>query len=158
MTSIDHLPYRPGVGAMIVNADRHVFVGQRIDSALDAWQMPQGGVDDGETPDDAVLREVEEETGIASHLLQFVASSRQPYDYDLPADLVGNLWGGRFRGQRQRWFLLRFNGSDKDVNIATHQPEFSQWRWVEPDRLVDLIVPFKRDLYTAIVQEFSIHL
>lgn len=149
------LPYRPGVGAMLVNRDGLVFVGQRIDSSLDAWQMPQGGVDPGEEPDVAVLRELKEETGIAASLVEIVACGVAPYDYDLPADLIGTVWKGKFRGQRQHWFLLRFLGEDADVNIATEHPEFNQWQWVAPDSLVDLIVPFKRDLYAAIVEEFA---
>jgi putative (di)nucleoside polyphosphate hydrolase len=152
------LPYRPGVGVMLVNADNLVFVGQRIDSTLDAWQMPQGGVDEGEDPDDAVLRELEEETGIAPHLVSHIARGAEPFDYDLPADLIANVWKGRFRGQRQHWYLLRFHGGDNDVNIATDHPEFDKWQWVEPAALVDLIVPFKRDLYAAIVTEFAPHL
>lgn len=149
------LPYRPGVGAMLVNRDGLVFVGQRIDSSLDAWQMPQGGVDPGEEPDVAVLRELEEETGIAASLVEIVACGVTPYDYDLPADLIGTVWKGKFRGQRQHWFLLHFLGNDADVNIATEHPEFNQWQWVAPESLVDLIVPFKRDLYAAIVEEFA---
>lgn len=149
------LPYRPGVGAMLVNADGLVFVGQRIDSTLDAWQMPQGGVDEGEAPDAAVLRELEEETGVVPSLVDLVASCATPYDYDLPPELIKTVWKGRFRGQRQHWYLLRFLGTDADVNIATEHPEFNEWQWVEPDALVDLIVPFKRDLYAAIVAEFG---
>ncbi len=149
------LPYRPGVGAMLVNSDGLVFVGQRIDSSLDAWQMPQGGVDPGEEPDDAVLRELEEETGVAPSLVEIVACGVAPYDYDLPADLIKTVWKGKYRGQRQHWYLLRFLGEDTDINIATAHPEFNQWQWVAPEALVDLIVPFKRDLYAAIVAEFG---
>ncbi len=149
------LPYRTGVGAMLVNPQGHVFVGQRIDSTLDAWQMPQGGVDPGEEPDDAVLRELEEETGIAPALVEIVACGVAPYDYDLPADLIKTVWKGKYRGQRQHWYLLHFLGADSDVNIATDHPEFNQWQWVAPETLVDLIVPFKRDLYAAIVAEFA---
>lgn len=148
------LPYRSGVGAMLVNPEGLVFVGQRIDSRLDAWQMPQGGVDEGEDPDEAVLRELEEETGIARHLVRHAARCATPYDYDLPADLVATVWGGRYRGQRQHWYLLQFLGHDQDVNIATEHPEFGAWKWAAPEDLVDLIVPFKRDLYAAIVAEF----
>lgn len=149
------LPYRPGVGAMLVNRDGHVFVGQRIDSSLDAWQMPQGGVDPGEEPAAAVLRELEEETGIPPSLVEIVACGAVPYDYDLPPELVGTVWKGRYRGQRQHWYILRFLGEDADVDIATEHPEFKQWRWVAPEQLVDLIVPFKRALYAAIVAEFT---
>lgn len=149
------LPYRPGVGAMLVNPQGLVFVGQRIDSTLDAWQMPQGGVDPGEEPNDAVLRELEEETGIAPSLVEIVACGVAPYDYDLPADLISTVWKGKYRGQRQHWYLLRFLGNDADIDIATAHPEFDQWQWVAPETLVDLIVPFKRDLYAAIVAEFA---
>lgn len=149
------LPYRPGVGAMLVNADGLVFVGQRIDSSLDAWQMPQGGVDEGEDADVAVLRELEEETGIVPSLVEIVACSVAPYDYDIPPELIGKLWKGKYRGQRQNWYLLRFLGQDSDVNIATDHPEFKEWRWVAPHDLEALIVPFKRDLYAAIVAEFA---
>lgn len=149
------LPYRPGVGAILVNADGLVFVGQRYDSSVEAWQMPQGGIDPGEESDAAVLRELEEETGVVPALVEIVACSAAPYDYDLPPELVGQLWKGKYRGQRQDWYLLRFLGTDADVNIATEHPEFNQWRWVAPSDLVDLIVPFKRDLYAAIVAEFA---
>ena len=149
------LPYRPGVGVMLVNTDGLVFVGQRIDSSLEAWQMPQGGVDPGEEPEQAALRELEEETGIAPRHIALVARSAAPYDYDLPPDLIGTIWKGRYRGQRQHWFLAQFLGSDADVNIATAHPEFRTWRWAPVDQLPDLIVPFKRALYTALVEEFA---
>lgn len=152
------LPYRPGVGAMLVNPAGLVFVGQRIDSRLDAWQMPQGGVDKGEDPDEAVLRELEEETGIAPRLVRHAARCATPYDYDLPDELIPTVWGGRYRGQRQHWYLLHFLGRDEDVNIATEHPEFNAWKWAEPEELVELIVPFKRDLYAAIVAEFLPHI
>lgn len=148
------LPHRPGVGAMLINAAGMVFVGQRIDSRLDAWQMPQGGVDKGEDPDMAVLRELEEETGIPARLVRQAARCARPYDYDLPEDLIPTVWGGRYRGQRQYWYLLRFLGDDGDIDIATEHPEFSAWKWADPAALVELIVPFKRDLYAAIVAEF----
>lgn len=148
------LPHRPGVGAMLINAAGMVFVGQRIDSRLDAWQMPQGGVDKGEDPDMAVLRELEEETGIPARLVRQAARCATPYDYDLPEDLIPTVWGGRYRGQRQYWYLLRFLGDDGDIDIATEHPEFSAWKWADPAELVELIVPFKRDLYAAIVAEF----
>lgn len=149
------LPYRLGVGAMLVNEAGLVFVGQRIDSSLDAWQMPQGGVDEGEESDVAVLRELEEETGVAASLVEIVARSTGPYDYDLPPELVGKLWKGKYRGQRQYWYLLRFLGTDADIDIATDHPEFKEWRWADPGELEALIVPFKHDLYAAIVAEFA---
>ena len=149
------LPYRPGVGIMLVNADDLVFVGQRIDSTVEAWQMPQGGVDPGEEPDEAALRELEEETGIHPRHVAIIARSRAPYDYDLPPELVAQVWKGRYRGQRQHWYLARFTGTDADVSIATAHPEFRAWRWAPAADLPDLIVPFKRSLYAALVEEFA---
>ena len=153
-SSFDHLPYRPCVGAMLVNCAGLVFVGQRLDSSSEAWQMPQGGVDPGEDPDTAIFRELSEEIGIAEHHASLIRRSDGLFDYDLPDHLMGKMWGGRYRGQRQRWYLLRFLGQDADVNIATSHPEFRAWPWVEPQQLVDLIVPFKRQLYRDVVAEF----
>jgi putative (di)nucleoside polyphosphate hydrolase len=150
-------PYRAAVGIMLLNADGHVFVGQRIDTALEAWQMPQGGLDPGESPEAAALRELEEETGIAPHLVEIVARAPQTFDYDLPEDLAGRVWGGKYRGQRQTWFLARFQGSDADVKIATPHPEFRAWRWSPPADLPALIVPFKRALYEQVLAAFEPH-
>jgi putative (di)nucleoside polyphosphate hydrolase len=149
------LPYRPGVGIMLINADDQVFVGQRIDSSVEAWQMPQGGVDPGEEPEEAALRELEEETGIRPRHVHLLARCAAPYDYDLPPELVGTVWKGRYRGQRQHWYLARFLGTDADVNIATKHAEFRAWRWAPVGELPDLIVPFKRALYAALVDEFT---
>ncbi|MBX9883917.1 MAG: RNA pyrophosphohydrolase [Novosphingobium sp.] len=150
------LPYRPCVGVMLVNAEGRVFVGQRIDNKEgDAWQMPQGGIDEGEALYPAGLRELEEETGIAADLVTILAESREEYLYDLPDELIGKLWGGRYRGQRQRWLLVRFNGADEQVRLDAHKhPEFFAWRWVEPEQLPDLIVPFKKRVYRQVVEEF----
>lgn len=139
---------------MLVNAKRQIFVGQRHDNALDAWQMPQGGIDKGEDDEAAAFRELGEETGIAPHLATIIARSAGEHLYDLPPSLMGKIWGGRYRGQRQRWFLMRFLGSDADININTTSPEFRAWRWVDMDDLVKLIVPFKRELYTNVIAEF----
>ena len=152
------LPYRSGVGVMLINADGRVFVGQRLDSSSEAWQMPQGGVDKGENPDDAAFRELWEETGVTAAHATLVTRSQSTYDYDLPSELQGRIWGGKYRGQRQYWYLMRFTGSDADVNIANDHPEFRAWQWVAPEQLVDLIVPFKRELYTAVIAEFQPHL
>lgn len=149
------LPYRPCVGVMLVNTDGQVFVGQRIDNKEgDAWQMPQGGIDAGEDIEQAALRELGEETGIAPDRLQLLARSQKEHYYDLPEELMGKLWGGKYRGQRQIWFLARFLGTDDDINIATDHPEFNAWRWTNPDTLVDLIVPFKKRLYRDVLEEF----
>ncbi len=157
MMSPDDLPYRPCAGVMLLNPEAQVFVGQRLDSDADAWQMPQGGIDPGESPEDAAIRELEEETGIAPHLVDVVARSAGELLYDLPPSMMGRIWGGRYRGQRQTWFLMRFRGTDDDVNIATRHQEFRAWRWVEPDQLEGLIVPFKRELYRNVVAEFTPH-
>lgn len=149
------LPYRPCVGMMLVNMDGLVFVGQRLDSKVEAWQMPQGGIDEGEDPKTTAFRELNEETGIAADLAEVIGQSKDEYYYDLPDDLVGKIWGGKYRGQRQIWFLMRFLGGDTDINIETPHQEFRDWRWVKPVELPDLIVPFKKRLYRDIVQEFA---
>ena len=155
---MSELPYRPAAGVMLLNADGKVFVAQRLDSTLEAWQMPQGGLDPGEDARAGALRELTEETGIRPELVEIVARAAGELLYDLPADLVGKLWKGRYRGQRQTWFLARFLGHDGDIDLATPEPEFRAWKWVEPGALPDLIVPFKRKLYEAILAEFADHL
>jgi len=155
---IEKLPYRPCVGVMVLNAKGEVFVGQRVDRDYEAWQMPQGGVDKGEDPRDAALRELEEETGITRDLVTIEAQTAGWLPYDLPHDLVPNIWKGRYRGQEQMWFLLRFNGTDDQVNIQTEIPEFSSWRWLAPAEMLDGIVPFKRAVYARVVEEFSEYL
>ena len=150
------LAYRPCAGFMLANTDGLVFVAQRIDSQhIGAWQMPQGGIDPGEDTKDAALRELREETGIGPDLVDVIAQTREPLRYDLPDELIGKLWGGKYRGQEQHWFLGRFTGSDSDVDLEAHDPpEFATWQWAEPDQLPELIVPFKRDVYRAVVNEF----
>ena len=155
-----HLPYRPCAGIMLKNAQGLIFVGQRLDGSgvsSEAWQMPQGGVDDGEDPETAALRELGEETGIAPHHVDIIARSAGEHLYDLPPELLGRIWKGQYRGQRQIWFLMNFLGRDEDVNIATAHQEFRDWRWAHVDELVDLIVPFKRELYSNVLKEFAPH-
>ena len=152
------LPYRPCVGVMLINAAGLIFGGQRLDSAVPAWQMPQGGIDAGEQPRAAALRELWEETGVTADLVGFVAKTSGWVTYDLPPDLLGRVWGGKYRGQRQKWFLYRFAGRDDQVNIASAHPEFGAWRWIGADEMVAAIVPFKRDVYRAVVQEFRAYL
>ncbi len=155
MTDIADLPYRPCAGAMIVNRDGQVFVGQRLDSTLEAWQMPQGGIDPGEDAEDAVIREIGEETGIVPRHLRLIAAAPDELQYDLPAELVGKLWKGRWRGQRQRWFLFEFTGEDSDIDIVTAHPEFRAWKWADPSELPEMIVPFKKALYQAVLDAFA---
>lgn len=151
------LPYRPCAGIMLINAEGKVFVGRRIDMEIgEAWQMPQGGIDPGEDAATAAIRELGEETGVVPGLAEIVATSAEELVYDLPAEMVGRVWKGRYRGQRQRWFLIRFLGSDADINIATPHQEFSEWRWADPATLPDIIVPFKRALYQRILDEFGL--
>jgi putative (di)nucleoside polyphosphate hydrolase len=147
--------YRRGVGVMLLNREDKVFVGARIDNTDEAWQMPQGGIDEGEEPWPAALREVEEETGIAPRLIQQITKCPERLKYDLPPDLRPKLWGGKYKGQDQDWYLARFLGTDADINIRTPHPEFREWKWIEPEQLPELIVPFKRDLYRRLLREFA---
>ncbi|MEO6582665.1 MAG: RNA pyrophosphohydrolase [Sphingomicrobium sp.] len=149
----DHL-YRRGVGVMLLNVDGKIWAGRRIDNTDEAWQMPQGGIDNGEKPWATALRELEEETGIPPRLVERIAKCPERLRYDLPAELQGKLWGGKYKGQLQDWYLCRFLGEDSDVDIATADPEFCDWKWVAPAELLDLIVPFKRDLYQRLLAEF----
>ena len=156
MTDTDKLSYRPCVGTMLVNAEGKVFVGKRIDNREgDWWQMPQGGVDDGEDMDAAMLRELGEETGLEAAHIEIVCTLGEELRYDLPDELQGKLWGGRYKGQRQTWYLVRMTGSDEDIDLEAHEhPEFCEWKWIEPDLLPELIVPFKKPIYEAVVEGF----
>jgi putative (di)nucleoside polyphosphate hydrolase len=145
--------YRLGVGILLLDTADRVFVGRRIDTAESAWQMPQGGIDRGETPRDAAFREMREEIGTAN--AELLAESRSWLTYDLPEDIAGRIWGGRFRGQAQKWFAFRFLGTDSEIDLATEHPEFDAWRWVPAAELPDLIIPFKRRLYLDILAEFA---
>ncbi len=156
-TAVDResLPYRPAAGVMLLNREGRVWVGQRLDSTLEAWQMPQGGLDPGEEAEAGALRELEEETGIARDKVEILARCPGPLLYDLPDDLLGKVWKGKWRGQRQTWFLMRFLGEDEDVNLETPEPEFRAWKWAEPSELPALIVPFKQGLYRDVLKAFA---
>lgn len=146
-------PYRPCVGIVLLNDDNHVLVGQRLDNMVEAWQMPQGGIDEGEQPIEAGFREMGEEIG--TNKAEFIAEHSRWLDYDIPEDLANRLWNGQYRGQTQKWLLFRFTGTDADINIATEEPEFKAWKWAEPKVLPNLAVPFKRDVYHGILTEFA---
>jgi len=150
--------YRRGVGVMLLNREGKVFVGARIDNTDEAWQMPQGGIDEGEEPWATALRELEEETGIRPHLVEKIAECPERLKYRLPDEVIGVIWKEPWVGQDQDWYLARFLGRDSDVNIATKHPEFREWKWIDPAQLPELIVPFKRDLYRRLIAEFADYL
>lgn len=158
MTDKTDLPYRPCAGIMLLNRDGRVFVGQRIDTTVEAWQMPQGGIDPGEDAETAALRELGEEIGVGPDKVALIAQAPGEFLYDLPDDLIGKVWKGKWRGQRQAWFLYRFTGDDHDIDLATEHPEFNAWRWVDPATLPDIIVPFKRALYRDVLAALSPYL
>jgi putative (di)nucleoside polyphosphate hydrolase len=149
----EDLPYRPCVGVMLLNNDGCVFVGKRIDQTVEGWQMPQGGIDDGESPREAGFRELKEEIG--TNKAEFLGEMDEWLAYDLPPHLLGIALHGRYRGQRQKWIALRFTGKDSDINVATPEPEFEQWKWLAIESLPRLIVPFKRDTYMRVISAFQ---
>ncbi|MDA0376769.1 MAG: RNA pyrophosphohydrolase [Proteobacteria bacterium] len=146
------LPYRQGVGIMVVSKDKKIFVGKRIDNQA-AWQMPQGGVDKEENLVDAAKRELKEETGIST--IKIIKKSKKIYTYDLPDYLLGKIWKGKYKGQKQTWFLAEFLGKEDEIDLNQKKPEFKKWKWVNIDELPDLIVPFKKELYKELVEEFK---
>ena len=154
--SKQELGYRPCVGVMLVNREGKAFVGKRIDNREgDWWQMPQGGVDKGEDLLDAAHRELHEETGVAQHHVEVLMKMEEDIAYDLPEELIGKLWGGKYRGQMQSWYLMRFIGEDTDVNLEAHDPpEFCEWQWLEPEKLPDMIIPFKKRVYRTVLEAF----
>ena len=152
MINSKNLPYRKGVGMMVFNDDKKIFVGKRIDNQK-AWQMPQGGVDENEDCFSAARRELYEETGIQS--IRVIEKSKEKYTYDLPEYLLGKIWKGKYKGQRQRWFLIKFLGPDSEINLNQKCPEFNEWKWVGIDELSKLIVPFKKKLYLSVIKEFQ---
>jgi len=151
---IETLPYRECAGIMLINAEGRVFVGSRLDMQSDAWQMPQGGIDKGETPREGAMRELYEETGVTADKAEIIAELPDWMPYDLPADMIGRLWGGRYRGQTQKWFLIKFLGTDDDIDLDVHHREFGAWQWAEPEKLPELIVPFKAELYRRVLDAF----
>lgn len=155
VADITALPYRACVGCMVLNSRGEIFAGQRLDQNHDAWQMPQGGIDDGEDPCQAALRELSEETGIDPAQVTVLRESAYWHAYDLPRGLVGRLWGGRYRGQTQRWFALRYGGLDSGIDIHSEEPEFRCWSWMAHEELIQKIVPFKRDTYAQVFDEFA---
>ena len=152
MKNFKNLPYRKGVGMMVFNDQKKIFVGKRIDNEK-AWQMPQGGVDENENFEIAAKRELFEETGIQS--IRIIKKSNNEYVYDLPKYLLGKIWKGKYKGQKQKWFLMKFLGPNNEININQKNPEFKEWKWVDIKILPDLIVSFKKDLYVSIIKEFS---
>jgi putative (di)nucleoside polyphosphate hydrolase len=149
----DDRPYRPCVGIFLLNKHGQVFAGRRIDSRAEAWQMPQGGIDPGETPIVACMREMREEIG--TNNAQLIKEHSEWLNYDIPLPLANRLWHGKYKGQKQKWMALRFTGSDADINISTAEPEFCEWRWLPAADLINLAVPFKRSVYEKILVEFG---
>ena len=154
------LPYRPCVGVMLINPAGLIWAGQRLDAptGTTAWQMPQGGIDDGEKPRTAAFRELREETGVAETSVAFLAKTENWITYDLPPELLGRVWGGKYRGQRQKWFAMRYLGQDDQITIDVPHPEFSSWKWIEAPEMLAAIVPFKRHVYAQVIDAFRPHL
>lgn len=149
--------YRPCVGIVLIN-NGSIFAGQRLDYKSDAWQMPQGGIEENESPIRAAIRELKEETGIKKKHIKIILESKNWINYDLPKELIPKLWNGKFVGQSQKWFAMEFLGSDSDVNINTKNPEFSKWQWMTKNKLLESIVPFKKRVYENILSQFSAQL
>lgn len=149
----EDLPFRDGVGMLIINKKGQIFVGKRIESKFEAWQMPQGGILLGETPSRAVFREMKEEIGC--NYGKIIAETKKWYSYNIPDFLISKLWEGRYKGQKQKWFLVEFTGLDSDIDIATENAEFREWRWVSVHEILEIIVPFKKRLYAAVIKEFE---
>lgn len=150
------LSYRPSVGIMLLNNENRVLIARRIGAKTKAWQMPQGGIDEGETAEIAAMRELKEEIG--TDKARILAKTKGPYQYNFPFPLLGRRWGGQYQGQSQIWFLMRFEGQDEDINVHTEYPEFCEWKWAEISELEIIAVSFKRDLYKAIIEEFMPHI
>ena len=154
---INLLPYRLGVGLVIINDQLEFFTGRRLDNTK-AWQMPQGGIDNNEIPLEAAYREMYEETGIRKSKVTLLKQTKTWYRYDLPQEIQNKFWGGKFRGQSQKWFLFKFIGTEFDINIETKDQEFSDWKWSKKTEMLDSIVPFKRSLYQSVLKDFHLEL
>ena len=152
---VSKLDYRKNVGMILINAKGHIFAGKRLDNNTDNWQMPQGGIDEGETPETAAFRELAEETGIQRSKVRILGSTAGWLSYDIPVDLITKLWNGQYRGQKQKWFAFEFLGKDADINIVTEEPEFSEWAWKSKDDLLSSIVPFKVEVYQKVFLELG---
>ena len=152
---VSKLEYRKNVGMVLINAEGHIFAGKRLDNNTDAWQMPQGGIEEGEPPEAAAFRELSEETGIDHSKARLLGKTKDWLSYDIPVDLIPKLWDGRYRGQKQKWFAFEFLGKDSDININTEEPEFSEWAWKSRDNLLSSIVPFKLDVYQRVFLELG---
>jgi len=148
------LPMRTGVGIIVLNNSNQVFVGKRIDNPTDKWQMPQGGVDEGEDFITAMKRELNEETSIKN--IEIIKEIERIYQYELPENLVGIIWKGKFRGQKQKWFIAKFLGQDSEIDLNTKHPEFIEWKWIQPKKLPEVIVDFKKDLYLNLLKEINL--
>ena len=151
---VQKLPFRIGVGIIVLNNKNQVFVGKRKDNPGNNWQMPQGGIDKGEDFISAMKRELMEETSIKN--IKILKELEHLYQYDLPKNLVGIIWKGKFRGQKQKWFITRFLGKDTEINLKTKHPEFIEWKWIEPEKLPEVIVYFKKEIYLSLVKEIKL--
>lgn len=146
------LLYRNGVGIFLLNDKKKLWVGRRLDSNI-FWQMPQGGIDNDESEEEAMKRELEEEIGTKN--VKIIKKSKKLLNYDIPSDMIKKVWNGKFKGQAQRWFACKFSGSDSEINVATKVAEFVEWRWIDPELVVDAVIPFKKKMYRSILKEFS---
>ena len=151
---LDNLPLRDGVGIVVLNKSNKIFVGKRIDNQKNFWQMPQGGIDPGEEYLSAALRELKEETGIKS--VDLIKEIDELLTYELPQNLLGIIWKGKYRGQKQKWFIMRFNGNDKEINLNTHKPEFMDWKWIDISDITKVVVSFKLDVYKKIQKHLNL--